>query len=233
MKVNNQLQDTPKEKSIKELIDSINEFKADYPTIVEPEYINGFVVAFENYLDSLDLLNQETALEVIDLGKSFAKALAGSKENHEVGTIFLNSHVLLPEIIDTKSEFGRRIKILVTTKEPRRFTDNPNQEASYTNRAKATWALNVQLNAHLIASRYIKRESITFTKDVVMNRYHMDRENKIPRETAHNNVINWIKSYNKPLHKIPNEIGLQIHDLETFDKAYNRWKAKLYINVQN
>jgi len=218
--------ESPKENALNKLKNAINDYKVSHPTIVEPEYINQFLNAFKNYLESLDQLNLEVAIEIIKIGKANAKATLDSIENQDVASILFYSHFLLPTVIDTKSEIGKKISVFVSPREPERFSNNPYQDSNLTKRRRKTWLKNVQLYSHIIAKKYIKRSERIFTKDEVMNRYHLDREKEIGVNASHKNLIEWIESYDKKLHEVVTEINIQIHDSETFNKAYTRWLKK-------
>lgn len=212
--------------AINELKVSIQDYKKDFPTTVEPEYINQFLNAFNSYLKSLDLLNLEVAIEIIKIGKANAKATLDSIENQDVASILFYSHFLLPTVIDTKSEIGKKISVFVSPREPERFSNNPYQDSNVTKISRKTWHTNVHLNSHLIAERYIKRRGRIFTKDEVLSKYGELFDSGMKRQNAFESMFEWVESYEVSKDALYGQIGIQLQDLESFHREYKRWLSR-------
>lgn len=219
--------DTPLNKSIDDLILSINEFKQNYTGYLPPENERQFLSNFKDYLIELDLHDKDFAKKVVKEGIRMATAMKKSVDDN-FGSIETLRFFSDMTIKDSKKIYANEIfETAIITKDPERFSHDPGTELQVNKKARRHWYEHVQLNKHQIAKLYITRSNKKFSKDLVLFKYHRERKKKIGVELAFANTINWIKTSGKTIDQIYDEIGIQVNDKDSFNKEYNRWLKRL------
>jgi hypothetical protein len=217
----------PFNECVDDLHKAIDEYKRIHLGYISPEYKRQFVGNFKSYLKALDKIDMETALKYVDLGIKFSKAFCDSFGKQESTSILFSLEREVYKELNISDIEETDIQTAIDTKEPDKFFHNPGVDANHTKNAQRGWYEFVQLNKHQIAKLYVTRSQRKFSKDEVMNKYHLEREKKLGLEKAHQNTIEWLKSYGKSIDQVYEEIGIQVHDKDSFNKEYNRWKKKL------
>ncbi len=181
----------------------------------------------------LERISKDTAIIFIDHGIKFAKALYDSVENEESAAMVFSLYSKANNQIQVDEIESSVIKHAILTKDPSRFGHDPGVDSTFNKNARKNWYEFVQLNKHQIAKLYVTRSQRKFSKDEVMYKYHLEREKKegvkkkLGVEKAHHNTLEWLKSYGKSIDQVYEEIGIQVHDKDSFNKEYNRWKNRL------
>jgi len=222
-----QIFNTPYNTAIKNLEASISKFKSDYSGYITPEYERQFLNNFKAYLTELERNSKETAIIFIDHGIKFAKALNDSLENEESALLVFSLYSKANNQIQVDEIESSVIRQAILTKDPIRFGHDPGVDSSINKNARRNWYEFVQLNKHQIAKLYVTRSQRKFSKDEVMYKYHLERVKNLGVEKAHQNSLKWLMSYGKSKEQVYDEIGIQIHDKDSFNKEYNRWKKQL------
>lgn len=223
----------PLKASIEDLQKAIVEYKKTFPGYITPEYERLYLNNFKAYLTELERNSKETALIFIDHGIKFAKALNDSVENEESAALVFSLYSKAKNQIQVDEVESSVIRHAILTKDPSRFGHDPGVDSTFNKNARKNWYEFVQLNKHQIAKMYVTRSQRNFSKDEVMYKYHLEREKKEGKkkklgvEKAHHNTLEWLKSYGKSIDQVYEEIGIQVHDKDSFNKEYTRWKKRL------